>query len=245
VGAVLSQRVCALLCLILLLGPSIASAVTLYKFTDNEGNVIYSDEPRPGAVEIEVPTEPAGIGPIGPIAPRELPETPAPTTEEIFRYRSIAIVAPADDAILDEPTGLVNVALRVEPVLRVDKGHAFRVRLDDQVVEARSSSSWIVIPNVDRGEHVLQAMVVDADGKALITSAPVTFLQRRPSRLIPPDAELYPPRYWPIYPPQPGPKPHPPKQPRAAPKERSGSRKPAPPKPSPAPDEEGSRFRHY
>lgn len=124
---------CALLCPIVALAPGLAAPATIYKSTDEKGRVIYSDEPRPGAVKIEIPTEPAGIVPIPPGAAQVKPPPPA---EEMPPYRSLTIVAPADDAVLEYSGGWVNVFVSVDPALKVDRGHLVRLRLDGRLLRA-------------------------------------------------------------------------------------------------------------
>ena len=89
------MRAVALLCGVILLAAGHAFAAKIYKWTDEKGNVIYSDKPRPGAVEMEVPTEPAGIVPV----PAErMPATKPPPGEAVARYGSLIIAAPGTRA---------------------------------------------------------------------------------------------------------------------------------------------------
>jgi hypothetical protein len=199
----------ALLYVLLLLGPA-AHAAKIYKWTDPQGNVIYSDKPRPGAVELEVPTEPAGIVPVPPQDVAQ-PRQPAASTAA---YRALTVMSPADRQVVENTVGLVNVSLAVAPALRAADGHALRLRLDGQTLDTRYAGSEIVLTSVQRGEHTLQAEVVDAAGAVLIVSAAVTFTLHEPSSQAPagPDiyqptvpGQVYPPTYPPAYPPQPYP----------------------------------------
>jgi hypothetical protein len=194
-------HVYALLCVMLLIGSSCCYAAKLYKWTDEQGNVVYSDTPRPGAVEIEVHTEPAGIVPVPPGATPAEPAAPA-----AGGYDSLIIAAPADQAVLEDPEGRVGVSLVLAPALQTDAGHAIQLRLDGRALETRFAASEIVLTGVERGEHVVQAEVVDANGTVLIASAAVTFVQHRSSELAPRGPDIYPPAvppppYPPVYPP--------------------------------------------
>jgi hypothetical protein len=197
----LEMRIHVTLCMILLAGSGCAIAAKLYKWTDEQGNVVYSDTPRPGAVEIEVHTEPAGIVPVPPGATPAEPPAPA-----AGGYDSLIIAAPADQAVLEDPEGRVGVSLALAPALQTDAGHAIQLRLDGRALETRYAASEIVLTDVERGEHVVQAEVVDANGTVLIASAAVTFVQHRPSELAPHGPDIYspavpPPPYPPVYPP--------------------------------------------
>lgn len=192
------MRFPVVLCLSLLLGPSLAFAAKLYKWTDEQGNVVYSDKPRPGAVQIEVPTAPAGVTPV----PADQPPA-RPPAAAAGGYDSLIVTAPTDGAVLDDPEGRVDVSLALAPALQTDAGHAIRLRLDGRALEARSDATDMVLADVERGEHVLLAEVVDPTGATLVVSAPVRFVQQRPSARAPRGPDVYPP----VYPPQPGPAP--------------------------------------
>ncbi len=201
------MKAAAILGALLLTAPVAVHAAKIYKWTDPQGNVIYSDTPRPGAVEIEVPTAPAGIVPVPP-RDRAQPSQPAARPAA---YEALTVVAPADQQVLENIGGLVNVSLSVAPSLQVAEGHALRLRLDGRTLDARYPGAEIALPNVERGEHTLAAEVVDRAGAVLIASAAVTFTVHEPSSQAPdgPDiyppsvpGQVYPPTYRPVYPPQ-------------------------------------------
>ncbi|HEY7757778.1 MAG TPA: DUF4124 domain-containing protein [Burkholderiales bacterium] len=202
------MKAAAILGALLLLGLSAAQAAKIYKWTDPQGKVIYSDRPRPGAVEIEVPTEPAGIVPV---PPRDAAQPGQPASRPAA-YRTLKVVSPADQQVLENIGGLVNVSLSVDPSLQVAEGHAIRLRLDGRTLDTRYPGAEIALSNVERGEHTLAAEVVDRAGAVLIVSAAVAFTLHEPSSQTPagPDiyppatpAQPYPPVYDPAYPQQP------------------------------------------
>jgi hypothetical protein len=185
-----------------------AHAAKIYKWTDAQGNVIYSDTPRPGAIEMDIPTEPAGIVPVPPQEPTKPGEG---TAQPAAGYDALTVRSPAEGQVLENPGGWVNVSLAVTPALRTAEGHAIRLRLDGQTLAARYPGSEIAIPDVQRGEHMLEAEVVDRAGAVLITSAVVTFTVHEASSQAPEGPEIYPPAtpgqpyppvYSPVYPPQ-------------------------------------------
>jgi Domain of unknown function (DUF4124) len=194
----------ALLGALLVLAPALGESAKVYKWTDNEGNVIYSDSPHPGAEAIEVPTEPAGIVPVPPeqIAPAKQPAS-------VSGYGALVVASPSDGQILRDSSGAVNVSLAVEPPLRVSQGDAIRLKLDGQTLDTRYTGSEIAISSVPRGTHKLQAEVINPAGDVLVTSAVVTFHMHAPSAQAPTGPAIYPPTYRPVYPPQGSPKPAP------------------------------------
>src|SRR5512134_1499498 len=192
-----TMRAAATLVALLLAAPLAAYAAKIYKWTDAQGNVIYSDTPRPGALEMDVDTDPAGIVPVPPqdaVQPRPVPAEPT-------RYRTLLVVAPAEQQLVENTGGWISVSLVVEPALRGAEGHAIRLRLDGQTLATRYPGGEIALSNVTRGEHTIQAEVVDPAGAVLITSAPVTFNVAEPSAQAPAGPDIYDP----AYPPQPYP----------------------------------------
>jgi len=204
------MKAAAILSALLLAMPIAAHAAKIYKWTDPQGNVIYSDTPLPGAVEMEVPTGPAGIVPVPPRDPAQ----PRQPVAQPAAYQALKVVSPADQQVLENTGGLVNVSLAVAPSLQVAEGHAIRLRLDGRTLDTRYPGAEIALSSVQRGEHTLAAEVVDRAGAVLIASAAVTFTLHEPSSETPagPDTypptvpgQVYPPTYPPVYPPQPYP----------------------------------------
>jgi len=63
--------------------------------------VNYSDTPHRGAIEMDVPTDPAGIIPVPPEKMRA-PRQPA-AEESVESYGMLTIVSPTNDQVLDNP----------------------------------------------------------------------------------------------------------------------------------------------
>ncbi len=198
-----------LLAALLAFAPLRGDPAKVYKWTDAQGNVVYSDTPRPGAEEIEILTEPAGIEPVRPEKmPPPRPQAPGQV------YGAVIIASPTEGQILQDPEGWVSVSLAVEPPLQVSQGDAIRLKLDGQTLDTRYTGSEIAIPSVPRGTHTVQAEIVNPAGNVLTASAAVTFHMHAPSAQAPAGPDIYdpvypgqpyPPTYRPVYPPQPYP----------------------------------------
>ncbi|MFC3284091.1 DUF4124 domain-containing protein [Litchfieldella rifensis] len=168
--------------------PFAATATTVYRSTDAQGNVVFSDQPDQGAepVELEpltvVPSlEPDVVAPAGESragAPRS--DTAAP----FMPYSVFRIASPSNEETL--PTGYagnVQVELRIEPELRED--HQVRLLLDGEVSQSAMHTSAFMLTNLERGEHVLQAELLDTSGEVRHRSAPVTLYVQRASVNLP------------------------------------------------------------
>lgn len=156
---------------------ALPAAAEIYKWTDANGHVVFSDQPHPGAQKLpekEVPT----FG-----APK-LPAQPAPRKPEkaAFQgYDTIAIVQPKNNSAFWDTAGEVTVETVLKPALRA--GDKLVLNLDGKVAAKSTGGTTFQLSNVDRGTHTLELNVKDADGNALGSSAPVTFTIHRASIL--------------------------------------------------------------
>jgi len=180
---------------ILLLVSGAAFAGTMYKWVDVNGTIHYSDRPRPGATELQIDTRvPTGTPP--PVA--RVPVSTASTEPaEEFRYEDCSIVRPANDETLQNAYSM-SVGWQIRPGLR--SGDRVTLALDGTLVAGVSPSgtSFTITP-VDRGTHTLMVSILDANGRGLCQSAPVTVHVRQPT--------LYSPARRPVPTPRPAPRP--------------------------------------
>ncbi|TFH87793.1 DUF4124 domain-containing protein [Billgrantia azerbaijanica] len=165
-----------------------AGATTVYRTTDAQGNVVFTDDPERGGERVElepvtvVPSREAGA------APRAQPETtqrPESAPGRPFMpYDRFRIATPADEETL--PTGAagnVAVELAIVPPLRED--HRVRLLLDGRVSQSALHTDAFLLNNLPRGEHVLQAELLDAGGEVRHRTEPVTLYVQRASVNLP------------------------------------------------------------
>ena len=153
--------------IISLIAVLIASAVMAqaYRWVDEDGITHYSDRPREGAEQIQLPRDSSPVRRFAP-APSVAPTAQANAATEptvAFTYDSIEISAPAAEETLWNIGGVLNVALNVQPALQ--PGHRVRVYFDGN--EQMVSGSTFQIQEVYRGVHNLQAEVLDETGKLM------------------------------------------------------------------------------
>lgn len=96
--------------------------------------------------------------------------------------REIAVTMPANDQTVHSNTGEVDVAVRMAPPLAA--GETIVITLDEREM-ARGPQRQVQLTGVERGTHVLQARIIDRDGKTVGQSDPVTFHMWQASRLFP------------------------------------------------------------
>lgn len=171
-----------LLLALLYLLPLLAAA-DIYKSTDAEGNVVFSDTPRPGAKKIILPPTPVYN------FPTPAPSVNAPSSKATANayYTLLRIVRPAPGETVRDNTGAVDVSVELTPPLNVQAGHKLIVALDGNTLTQQENATQIKLSNLDRGVHTLKATVLDASGQVQISSQSLTFYMKRESVLQNPD----------------------------------------------------------
>ncbi|QJQ94164.1 MULTISPECIES: DUF4124 domain-containing protein [Halomonadaceae] len=179
-----------LVILVMLICPVVSQATSIYRSTDAQGNVIFSDQPRQGGERIElnpltvIPTRQPELRP----APAQL-QAPAASRQgavsaPFMPYSSFRIVTPRNEETLQTGhAGNVQVQVGIEPALRDD--HQIRLLVNDQVSQSALHSDVFMLTNLDRGEHILEAELLDGRGQVRHRSAPVTLYVQRASVNLP------------------------------------------------------------
>lgn len=170
----MTRSLLALLCLL----PLLAGA-DIYKSTDAEGNVVFSDTPSPGAKKIILSPAPVYNVP-APASPAHAPSSKA--TANAY-YTLLRIVRPAPGETVRDNSGAVDVSVALTPPLNVQAGHKLIVALDGNELTQQENATQIKLSNLDRGVHTLKATVLDASGQAQISSQSLTFYVKRESLL--------------------------------------------------------------
>ncbi|MGH8509045.1 MAG: DUF4124 domain-containing protein [Gammaproteobacteria bacterium] len=162
-----------------LLGIASVGYAAVYKWTDADGNVQFSDKPHPGAEEVKG-LEPQTYGaPVlkGPELPKEQAQ------KEFAGYKKVEILAPANDETIWDNTGNISIKVGLMPDLQAALGHQIVLSVDGKRSEGAAATDFN-LTNMDRGAHSVQATVVDESGAALSTSSTVTFHLKKHSVLL-------------------------------------------------------------
>ena len=169
--------------------------------TEGKNGPVYSDQPRPGAREVDLPpinVAPASPEKATPAPPGVSPEAPAKRDAARPAYRSFSIVWPENEGSVLANTAIFEVRLAIDPPLRLGDGHAFMVRINGRAVAQRFTASEFMIPPEFWGDDLpppnqlmqLDARVVDGEGRELVSAPPVRFylrhatLRNRPPRPV-------------------------------------------------------------
>lgn len=140
----------------------------IYRYVDEQGNVVFSDEPpadkRP-ANTVDIPH--INTIPAEPLRTPTAPSKAEAPSDSSAVYDSLSIRSPAHDSTVRDNTGDIRVQVALQPALA--DGHQLVLFLDG-VEFARGRRYNATAKNVDRGSHTLEAVVYDAKGKVLIRS---------------------------------------------------------------------------
>lgn len=186
----------SLLAALVLLASGIASA-QFYKSVDEDGNIVYSDTPTPGAEQLKPPPistvdslpkpKPAAESQTEP--GEKTAEKPGEETDEQVtkkpptRYTKFAILSPKNEATIWDNNGSVPLSLLLEPPLDTENGHSVWVYVDGKAVVRKSQSMVQPLSGIERGAHKIRAEIRDEKRKTLRRSKNITVHMKRTSSI--------------------------------------------------------------
>jgi len=160
-----------------------AHAVPAWTWVDSAGQVHFSDRPVPGATRVELgPAQGFGATARPTSAPSAVIQPSAPTAAEAG-YRAVRILSPTEQQTFWNTGGSVNVQVTVEPTLRA--GHRIDLVLDGRRRNLDTAGTQLVVSEVFRGVHTLEAIVLDTSGTEVARSGTTTFMVQQTSIVNP------------------------------------------------------------
>ncbi len=96
----------------------------------------------------------------------------------------IGIVSPQEGMTVHDNAGNLTVTAKADAG-ELPQGSRIRFLLDGRPVGPDTTASVVALEKVERGTHVLQALLLDRNGKTIARSAPVTFHMWQASRKNP------------------------------------------------------------
>lgn len=167
---------CALLLLLCCSGIAVAQA-PIYKSVDENGNVVFSDEPpTPDAEPYDVPE----LSVIGTVKANPRRATAGrdnqSDSDSAIRRPDFSFVAPAADETFWGTAASLDVVFAVNPPMR--QGMRIIVYIDNaQVSEMRSTRT--TINAIDRGTHEIRAELIDQSGNVIAKAGPQQFFMKQ------------------------------------------------------------------
>jgi hypothetical protein len=160
-----------------------AHAAVIYKWTDADGVVHYSDQAVPGAEKIVTSSSSSnGIGG----GARTPSATPAPARKaqpSRLEYTSFAIESPAKEQVFFGEE-LIPVRLRLDPDLKLNQTIGWYLNGSPLTDQAPTSLSF-TLQSLSRGTYQISATITDTVTGESQNSEGVTFYVRQPSELSP------------------------------------------------------------
>jgi hypothetical protein len=154
-----------------------------YRWTDENGQVHYSDRPAPGATEVQLRgaqgyTAAAAARPAATPTASDEPEVPPAQA-----YRVFNLIRPSQQETLWNIGSILDVQVDLQPGLQ--PGHHFGAYLDGELIDVRAVTPEFQLPNVFRGVHTLQAVVLTAVNDEVLRTASITINVQQTSLLNP------------------------------------------------------------
>ncbi len=155
-----------------------AEAAVVYKWTDSDGVVHYSDQSVPGAERVVTSSSSAnGVG-----GPTSAPAAAAPAKSPL-NYQVMTIDSPANEQSFFG-NDAVPVHLHLEPALQPDQTITWHLNgkpLEDRAADAVTIS----LEGLTRGTYAVAATVTDMQSGQSQSTDSVTFYVKQPSLLSP------------------------------------------------------------
>lgn len=148
-----------------------AHAERVYKYTDESGNTVFTDEPVKGAEQLDVQ-------PVATIPAIPVPKSTAPTAQaEEFTYTKVAVTQPADQENFVNNEGTATVQVSIEPNLR--GGDVVQLYFNGIPQGEPKKGTAFPFKNLDRGEYKTHVVIFDKDGKEAAKSDAISFFIKR------------------------------------------------------------------
>jgi hypothetical protein len=87
----------------------------------------------------------------------------------------VTILAPAQEDTIHDNSGSLTIEVRVEPPIEPRDGTSIRMLLDGKRAAPDASGTSFALEGVERGQHWLQALLIDRQGQTLSVSDTVRF----------------------------------------------------------------------
>lgn len=157
-----------------LVAPVLATSTKIYVWRNEEGVLVFSDSPKPGAEETEIKENtnviPSVDTSILDIKPKEIDE----------EYQ-VEITQPENNSTVRDNTGSVYIAGRIKPIFK--QGLKIQLYLDGKAHDKPQTHSMFALRDIDRGEHQIKMELINQKGKVIASSSEVTFYMHRASSI--------------------------------------------------------------
>lgn len=144
------------ICLLLILALPVSAQI--YKYTDANGNTVFTNQPPEGTK-----AESVELKPINTTEPAKAAQEQTPRLSELPAepYQILELRDLPNEEALRANNGTFSVGVTIEP--RLGPGHTLRLLLDGKPYGSPSSVPRLQLTEVDRGEHSLAVAVMQGE----------------------------------------------------------------------------------
>ena len=167
---------------------ALPAAAQIYKYTDSNGNTVFTNQPPEGQAAESVELPPTNTVEAQKPVVTEQPEQPASDRPP---YSELNLTDIPSDEALRANNGTFSVGVHITP--RLAPGHRFRLLLDGQPYGQPSNVPRLQLTNIDRGEHSLAVEIISGE-RQIQQSPTVTFTVQRISVNSPARVQPAPPK---------------------------------------------------
>lgn len=164
------KQLTSLIFIVLLSLPVDAYQAKVYVWRDENGVLVFSDSPRPGAEEVKVEEK----NDVLPSVDTSILDIKPQVIEDKYE---VVITQPESNATIRDNSGSVFVSGGIKPIFK--RGFKVQLRLDGKIYEKPQTHSMFALRNIDRGEHQIKLELLDEKGKVIASSDTVTFYMHR------------------------------------------------------------------
>lgn len=157
----------------LLCALALPAAAQIYKYTDANGNTVFTNQPPEGQDVESVELPPTNT--VAPQTPVSTQATPA-ASQNTTTYGVLELTNLPNDEALRANNGTFTVGVKITP--RLLPGHRLRLLLDGQPYGQPVNVTSLQVVAADRGEHSLAVEVLNGT-QVIQQSATVTFTVQR------------------------------------------------------------------
>lgn len=143
---------------------SMLTQATVYKWSDKDSKVYYSDKPHQNAEPVELKEKT-----LNKIALPSIDASDSDKTIEKISYH-INITSPEEEATIRDNNGNFEVTATVIPEIKSQ--YLMVLKLDGQRITSPQPSSTFKLTNIDRGEHTIVVDALTQNGKVFASSPP-------------------------------------------------------------------------
>lgn len=159
----------------LLIALALPVSAQIYKYTDANGNAVFTNQPPSGVQSEEVKIQQPNTVKVAPNNPVQ--DATDATGQDEAPYERLELTGIPDEEALRANNGDFSVTVAIAPMLQ--NNHRLRLVLDGEPYDEASSDTSRALSNIDRGEHQLAVEVIDSEGQPIQSSPAQTFTVQR------------------------------------------------------------------